>query len=190
MPRVARGDTELSFAEATAVLAEAAAGVGKMTVHEGLPHPFEGKAFVEREIRAKPRLLLDENWFYLPPQEVSPEDLASLQRLFRAGLFKPWGGLKFCGGFHADYAVGFESAGRAYRVLICFGCHEARLMRMPPAGSNPAGSPSFRVTTDLTDSGYKELQVLLKKFRNQRPPAPDPRARPAGNAPPKVPVSF
>lgn len=191
VPNAAQGDTSITFPEATGALARAGPLADKFTIYEGLPHSFEGKAFVENEIRTKLIILFDENWFYLPSQKMLPEDQTDLQRLFGAGLFKPWRGVKFCGGFHGDYAVSFESVGSTYRVLICFGCHEARILRLPPDGPNPQGVTKFRLTTDLTDAGYQELRELFKKYRQQRPPMPDPKAKavkPPG--PPPVPVRL
>lgn len=183
------GDTDISFTDATLALSLAAKQADKFTVYEGLPHPFD-KKLVEAEIRTKPTVLLDENWFYLPSQPMPAEDRSSLQRLFAAGRFKPWRGGKFCGGFHGDYAVSFESDGSSYLVLLCFGCHEARILRMLQDNPNVRAAPRFRLTVDLTDDGYKELRELFKKYRKERPPMPDPKSKATPPAPPRVPVRF
>ena len=41
--------------------------------------------------------------------------------------FGKYGGAKFCGGFHPDWCLEFTSGREVYRVLVCLGCHEARL---------------------------------------------------------------
>lgn len=57
---------------------------------------------------------------------------------------------KKCGGFHADYAVQWKSAGQPYQVLLCFGCHEAL-----------AYGDGTRRLNDLSDTGYERLAQIL-----------------------------
>ena len=185
------GDTNIGFEEATVALSLAAKQSGKFTVYEGLPHFFEGREFVENEIRTKPTVLIDENWFYLPSQVMPAGDRSILQQLFLTGGFKPWHGVKLCGGFHADYAVSFESGGsNGYLVLFCFGCHEARILRMLPDSPKSQGAPGFRLTVDLTEDGYKSLQEFFKKYRKERPPMPGPKSKAKPPGPPRVPVRL
>jgi hypothetical protein len=190
--RRADGDTANSFQDATTLLSHVSGGVEKFMVYEGLPHPFEGKHFVASEILKLPTVVIDEEWFYLPARPLPAEDMARLLRMFGAGLFKPWRGFKFCGGFHADYAVSFESGGNSWLVLFCFGCHEARILRQPSTKSNPEAAPKLRLTVDLTDAGFKELKELFKKHRLLRPPAPVPKKKTKAKppAPPPVPVRL
>jgi len=190
--RRADGDSDTPFEDVTKPLFQASEGSEKFLVYEGLPHPFEGKEFVENEIRNQPTVMIDGEWFYLPARPLPVEDKVSLRRLFAADLFKPWRGYKFCGGFHADYTVGFESGGNSWLVLFCFGCHEARILRQPSTDSNPEAAPKLRLTVDLTDTGYKELKELFKKHRVLRPPPPDPKkkARAKPPVPPPVPVRL
>lgn len=183
------GDTDISFTDAILALSLAAKQADKFTVYEGLPHPFY-KKLVEAEIRTKPTVLIDENWFYLPSQAMPAEDRSSLQRLFEVGGFKPWRGVKFCGGFHGDYAVSFESGGSAYLVLLCFGCHETRILRLLQDNPNFQAAPRFRLTVDLTDDGYKELREVFKKYRKELPPMPDPKSKVTPPGPPPVPARF
>lgn len=168
----ADGDSDISLADATQALSLAAKQAGNCMVYEGLPHLFY-KKLLEAEILAKPTVLIDENWFYLPAQQLLAEDWTSLHRLFGAGVFKPWRGEKFCGGFHGDYAVNFESGGSSFLVLFCFGCHEARILRSPLGEAVAQSPPRFRLTVDLTDDGYKQLRELFKKYRKELPPMPD-----------------
>jgi hypothetical protein len=190
--RRADGDTETPFEDATKPLFEASAKSDSFRVYEGLPHPFEGKEFVENEIRNQPTIVIDGEKFYLPARPMPLEDKASLLRLFGADLFKPWRAYKFCGGFHADYAVNFETGGRSWLVLLCFGCHEARILRQPSTDSNPQAEPKLRLTVDLTDTGYKELKELFRKYRVLRPPTPDPKTKQKAKppSPPPVPVRL
>ncbi len=186
------GDYGAGFSEATVSVSQALERADKYEVFEGLPHPFEGKKFLENEILYKGATTLDENWFYSPPQPMADEDKASLQRLFGADLFKPWRGYKFCGGFHGDYAVRFVSAGETYLVLFCFSCHEARILRIPQVGQNDQRPAGFRLTADLSDAGFKELPGLFKRYHKNRPstPAPAPKSKLTPPAPPRVPVQL
>lgn len=188
------GDTDIGHAEATTALALAVARADKFTVHEGLPHPFEGKEVVQNEILLKRTELLDREWFYVPAQPVPEKDAEKLRRLLANGLFEPWRGVKFCGGFHADYAVSFVADGVTWQVLICFGCHEARILRLPPKARIAQGMAGFRLTTDLTKAGFRELDELFKAYRRQRPPPPEPRTKTKTPvkppAPPPVPVRL
>lgn len=189
---LARGDTATSFQDATKSLSQASGGAEKFMVYEGLPHPFAGKELLENEILTKPTVVIDGERFYLPARPLPAEDKADLLRLFGGGLFKSWGGLKFCGGFHADYAVSFESGGDSWLVLICFGCHEARILRQPSTDSKAEAAPKMRLTVDLTDAGYKELKELFKKHHVLRPAPPEPKKKGEVKppAPPPVPVRL
>lgn len=184
------GDSDVSFAEATVELIQAIRKAEKFEVYEGLPHSFEGKDFVENEIRSKTTVWFEENWFYTPSRPMPAEDRANLQRLLEGGLVKPWKGFKFCGGFHADYAVRFESEDYAYLVLFCFGCHEARISRISLDSQSNKSSKEFRLTTDLAKDGFQELKELLKKYRKERPPTPAKKSKTKPPGPPPGPVRF
>jgi hypothetical protein len=139
----------------------------------------------------KATLNVDGEWFYASTQLFPAEDVAELQRLVGSGLFKPWRGVKFCGGFHADYAVRFESGGNVYHVLFCLGCHEAHLVREPKDATAPNASARIRITADLSEAQYPELRMLLKKYRKERPPTPPRKAeKPEPTRPPSVPVKL
>ncbi len=126
-------------------------------------------------------------WIYSAAQEMTTEDIAGFGRLSDAGLFKVWGGVKFCGGFHGDFAVRFQSGGSAYTVLFCFGCHEARILRQATAG-DAAGISRF--TTDLATDRFDALVKFFKKYHKLRPGTPAPKTKVTPPAPPPVPVRF
>lgn len=181
----AGGDHGGSFPEIIPAWVRTFADAGSIEVLEGLPHPFEGKGFVENEKRTKATREIDDNWFYAVPQFAQAEDKQALQRLFAAGLFKLWRGVKFCGGFHGDYAVRYESEDHTYEVLFCFGCHEARILR-----TSKSKRTTYRLTTDLAKEQFVELREVFKKYRKERPSPPPPKDEATPPSPPRVPVRL
>lgn len=181
----ASGDHGGSFPEIIPAWIKTFADARNLEVFEGLPHPFEGKDFVENEKQTKATKEIDDNWFYAVPQFANADDKHTLQRLFAAGLFKPWRGVKFCGGFHGDYAVRYESEGYTYSVLFCFGCHEARILR-----TSRTYHTTYRITTDLAKEQFVELREVFKKYRKERPSPPPPADKATRPSPPLVPVRL
>ena len=136
-----------------------------LTVFEGLPHQtFEPKERVA-EIARVPTFEIGDQSFYLRTLEISATDRQKLVEIFvpqRMVVPPPVAGLpmKFCGGFHADYAFRWEKEGepRLY-TLICFGCHEMRIVK-----------ESTSVTANMTKEGYEALREILIPYRQERPP--------------------
>lgn len=184
-------ETDGTLSEAVSEWSSAVPHGEKFEILEGLPHFFEGKEFVENERLTKATVNVDGEWFYAATQPFPARDVAELQRLVAGGLLQPWRGMKLCGGFHADYAIRFDSGGNVYHLLFCLGCHEARITRDPQDATARAAAVRSRITADLSEAQYKELQILLRKYRKERPPTP-PRtpAKKEPEGPPPVPVRL
>lgn len=132
-----------------------------MIVWEGLPHPsHDWNNFAEA--KQSPHQIIAGELFYLKALTISEQHQADLNRFVRAtDVFKLFSGEKFCGGFHADYAIEWKHGeDRLAVVLICFGCHETLVVL-----------PKEQMRTDLTKDGYEALRGILRKYRESRPPA-------------------
>jgi hypothetical protein len=167
--RPAPGDTGIGFADATKAFTEALSTAKRVEVYEGLPNPFGERVPFEDEKKAKDCREIAGEWFYSRPQAGQAGLAAELQRLFDAGLFKPWRGMKLCGGFHADYAVMLVTGSKTVQVLFCFGCHEARIRGVRGMDKHPDGTTEFQLTTDLDAKTYDALRALLEAYRKERP---------------------
>ncbi len=101
--------------------------VDSFLVFEGLPR-LKGKRL--EDIKQKNDTLEIGGWsFFAKPLEVS-DSTADLLRwtLVDFKSFEPYGGPKFCGGFHPDFCVEWEVGGEKQYMQICFGCEEALLL--------------------------------------------------------------
>jgi hypothetical protein len=132
------------------------AAANTMIVWQGLPSR-SGNWNRYAEAKQTPHHLIAGELFYLKPVTVSAKHHADLNRLVRANdVFKPYGGYKFCGGFHADYAIEWKRDDeRLAVVLICLTCHETLIVL-----------PKEQVQTDLTNEGYNALRDLLRTYRD------------------------
>jgi hypothetical protein len=130
-----------------------------LMVWEGLPHPVFDKITFYEESQS-PNQTIDGEYFYKVALEITTDDQAALNRAFRSrGLAVPLAGEKFCGGFHADYAVEWREGKQTIgTVLVCFTCHEIRVI---------FGKEVTRA--DLTKEGFESLRAILKKYRQSRP---------------------
>ncbi len=155
-----------------------------LTVLEGLPHPFEGKVR-ETELKRVPTFEIGGQALYVRELEVSAADRRKLVDLFatkRVFVPPPVRGLpvKFCGGFHADYAIRWEKDDDTlFYTLICFGCGEMRIVK-----------GDVVVTADMTPYGRGTLAGILHPYRQERPPFHLPKASDEARAllppPPKI----
>jgi hypothetical protein len=128
-------------------------------VWEGLPHrSHDWNNFAEA--KQSPHQIIAGEFFYLKALAISAKHQADLNRLVRAAdVFKPFGGEKFCGGFHADYAIEWKHGDDQLAVvLICFSCHEALFVL-----------PKEQLRTDLTKDGYDSFRDVLRNYRESRP---------------------
>jgi hypothetical protein len=155
----------------------------ELVVYEGLPHPSFEKADYEVELQRVPVFAVDEQKLYQRTLVVKESDRERLRVIFQEGeaWVKPMVGgysVKLCGGFHADYAVGWiKGANVLAYALICFGCHEIRFV-----------DHDHIVTTDLVQRGYTDLRNILKEYRQERPlPGRDKRVQGLKPPPPPLP---
>lgn len=112
------------------------------------------------EAKQSPHQIIAGELFYQKALTISTKHQADLNRLVRApDVFKPYGGYKFCGGFHADYAIEWKRGeDRLVVVLVCLTCHETLIVL-----------PKEQVQTDLTKDGYNALRDVLRIYRDPIP---------------------
>ncbi len=148
------GDTDIGFEPAISVLAKALETADRLEVYEGLPNPFGENKLFESEKQVKACRQIAGEWFYAKPQEAKLEILRELQRLTEAKLFQSWRGMKFCGGFHADFAVALATGKKTLYVLFCYGCHEAKIISESKSFTADISTVDFRLTTDLNPKSF------------------------------------
>jgi hypothetical protein len=132
----------------------------KITVYEGLPHPFYEAAKLAEESK-KPTIQRGGFLFYRDPLALSEPDSQAIGTILaNPRTFQPFSGEKKCGGFHPDYAVVLSAKGEEITDLICFGCGEAKVYR-----------PDRSETRyDLgRDSNGRQLSTILKSYHKNRP---------------------
>lgn len=164
------GDTNIGFDPAIVSLSKALAKAERMEIYEGLPNPFGEQEVFKNEKGSKICRQIADQWFYSLPQNAKFETVLALQQLLDGGLFRPWRGMKLCGGFHADYAVALTEGKSTLYVLFCFGCHEAKIIREGKPFAADLSMADFRLTTDLEAKSFAELCSLLAPYRKLRPP--------------------
>jgi hypothetical protein len=167
--QVAPGDSGIGFEEAVTTLADTLGTAERIEIYEGLPSPFGERELFENQKRSKDCRQIAGEWFYAKPKQAELGDSLALQRLLAAHLFQPWGGMKLCGVFHADFAVALTTGKKTLNVFFCFGCHEARILSeiQPFAGDLHAND--FRLTTDLKENLFVEWRTRLLAYRKERP---------------------
>jgi hypothetical protein len=111
--------------------------------------------------------------FYALPLGLTLQEAAAVSDavLKHKDNFNPWTGPKFCGGFHANYAVEWREKGVTVgQALLCFTCGEARFY---------VGSRAEIV--DQSGSGLVRFRALLRSHHHEvvttpagvlNPPAP------------------
>ena len=131
-----------------------------LTLLEGLPHPAnEPGLFAAEKASGKPTVERDGHLFYRDPLALSAADARELRAaLGDPATYAPFSGEKRCGGFHPDYGVEWSRGGKARRVLLCFGCHEAKVV-------GPVGVKTF----DLSPGAFARLKAVLGLYRKDRP---------------------
>jgi hypothetical protein len=129
----------------------------KLMVYEGLPHPAKLRELAEREMKRKAIIKIAGHSFYTPAILAKEQD--KLKKLLGAptsiALHK---GPKLCGGFHPDYAIVWESGGKTYQVLICYGCHEVCLLE-----------GKRKLWYDLEEGPYSEFREALSGHASKLP---------------------
>ena len=142
-----------------AAFAVAIANADEVVLLEGLPHGMFEHELLETERRSKPVRESHGHPFYEPPLVPTADDArrltqllsdpATLERVFLE---------KKCGGFHPDYAVEWVRGGERYQAQICFGCGEVKLF-----------GPGIGGRYELSDGAVAELEVMLARYRKNRP---------------------
>jgi len=139
-----------------------AKGPDAVVLYEGLPHQFYERDLLEQERRAKPTQELNDYLFYKEPLGLNEGDAQKLSAVLSdPSSLQLFEGEKKCGGFHPDYAIELHRASTYFRVLICFGCGEAKVF-----GSNPRISSRHDLSPDARQSLYR----ILEGYRKNRPP--------------------
>ena len=149
-------------------LAEFAGGVGpklgaivsaeKLVIYEGLPHQSLTE-LVDAERKAKKTLVLDGFDFYAEQITPTPKDAWLLRELAsKFETYRPYGGPKFCGGYHPDWCLEWGEGKSVQRLFLCFGCHEAKF----DGGAKP-------VMADLPKKSYEAFVDTLLTYRKNLP---------------------
>ena len=153
------GDTHENFRENIAPLVSGIGRASNLTAYEGLPHQYFEKRLLEKELKAKASITFHGFPFYKAPIDLQPDDASWLTAHCSAATFYgTYGGAKMCGGFHPDWCLQWNGEAGTYRLLICFGCHEARLY-----------GPKREVWSDLNEDLLADLVEVMKPYRTNRP---------------------
>lgn len=133
-----------------------------VTVYEGLPHQTFENDQLAKESKRKDTKEISSFRFYTPSTAVKdPKVLKSI--LSSSDSIQVFGGEKFCGGFHPDYAVQWTSEdGSQFFAFICFGCHEIIYSDE---------KNEFRY--DLERDALKKLEKELAAYAKLRPKTKD-----------------
>jgi hypothetical protein len=111
------------FLKQFAFLSASMARADELTLFEGLPR---GSDDLLNEIKSNHATIEIDGWsFYEKPRELSPAVEYQLRKtLMDYTAFEPYGGPKFCGGFHPDFAVQWSDGDKKYSALVCLTCFE------------------------------------------------------------------
>lgn len=102
--------------------------------------------------------------FYEQPLQPPPELTAQILAIcLNPENYKPYGGPKFCGGFHPDLCIDAGNGLTSTKLLICFGCQEIILF---DAGQ----SLKFEMESPL----MRRLEALAQKLYVHRAAKPAP----------------
>jgi hypothetical protein len=97
-------------------------------MYAGLPHPFfdEGE-FVWKLWTTSNRPIHGYRFYREPIIPAAAVRTRIVDVLSKKESYRAYRGAKACGGYHADFAVKLESAGRSSWLLVCLGCGEVLL---------------------------------------------------------------
>jgi hypothetical protein len=118
-------------------------------VWEGTPRQKASKSVTPDSDTEKTFKIGDQNFYSLPLGLTDQETVAVSDAVLKhIENFNPWTGPKFCGGFHANYAIEWREKGvTVAQALLCFTCGEARFLvgnRMEVVDQSDEGSVRFR----------------------------------------------
>jgi len=129
-----------------------------MRILEGLPHQYLRREVFEKELKTKPNQKLGDYHFYEATRNLSPDDTTRVAKILqRSSTYNTHVG-KFCGGFHPDFAVSWTVDQLEYHALICFHCHEIKLL-----------GPGEELHFDLTKTSHEELKKILRPYHKDVP---------------------
>jgi hypothetical protein len=147
-------DREQQFADYS-LIADDISKASSFVLYEGLPSDFSFTEEHKSEKASKRTVEFQKNLFYEKPITVRPPDIERLKEIFAdRSTFVRYGGPKACGGFHADFALEWNTPSGLLRTLICFTCHEM--------ASEKNGE---KVLCDLSNQGYANLRKVLDKYK-------------------------
>ena len=141
---------------------QAAAKLDEVILWEGLPSSVFEKELLAKELATKKTFYIGDEHFYSQPIALNDKEQITLSDavLKHRENFTWWSGYKFCGGFHADYALEWRYKGATLaQALFCFSCDEAQFR---------VGNRVEQV--DQSDQGVKRFRTLLLSHKQQRPP--------------------
>jgi hypothetical protein len=130
---------------------------GDFKIYEGFPRTEE-KSSAESEKQNK-SIKFEEWEFYFEPLEVQTSMVERLRSiLVNYKGFQPYSGAKFCGGFHPDFCIEWNSSNnKTFRLFVCFGCHEVLFV-----------SPDEKVSFDFSEETWKSFaQIAIATFQRQ-----------------------
>jgi len=135
----------------------------KIVLLEGLPHPRWQTKLLEQELRTHETTKVHDFSFYLEPLSLSKSDAEKLMVPFHdPESFSKKGeggkGIKFCGGFHPDYALEFHVGADTYHALLCLGCAEIKIF----------GS-AVSAYCDMSKGAHVKFKSILEPYRKNRP---------------------
>ncbi|MEO6183695.1 MAG: hypothetical protein ABIP71_11485 [Verrucomicrobiota bacterium] len=108
-----------NFADLPKVVSSKNQKIGKIV--RGLPHNFNDEDEFVRDLWNSENVSIHGYRFYKEPLQSTPEFESILHSVMTSQKsFRPYGGPKMCGGYHADFAAQFEDSW----FLVCLGCHE------------------------------------------------------------------
>lgn len=133
-----------------------AAAVGNSTdiqIFQGLPN-FLDSDDLAAELETKKSFKSHGYRFYSSPVALSADDETALRDLVTTPTtFFEWSGAKLCGGYHPDWMIRWiASDGTEHELLLCFGCHEAKLY-----------GPDYQLYCNLAEDGYTKLKAVLER---------------------------
>jgi hypothetical protein len=145
---------------------------------QGLPRSANGLKAAELDKPHVETVLIETDIFYVEPLPVSAEDQKTVLAAFSRDDFAvEWRGLKLCGEFHGDFALEWwAKEKRIATVLVCFGCHELKLI---------FGEKNVRA--DIPKDRFELLRTILLKYRRAvAHSAPDSESKMQSIIPPKI----
>ena len=143
------------------------AGIGNakgVTVFEGMHRQNSPSDAPANELMTTRTVKWHGFHFYETAIVVEEMDAAAFTALFgEPKTFSRYTGPKFCGGFHPNWCVQFDDGQNTYRVLLCFGCLEARLYGPANEVFSDFDKASFNKFIDLLEPLHKELPMRRRE---------------------------